>query len=71
MILRQSETSRQRLGYNETLRWLENRVQHCHPSNVLEFKRRISEAQARTAKTLFDMLVEIICQHKEIELRLE
>ena len=29
---RHSEISRERLGYGETLLWLEERVHHCHPS---------------------------------------
>jgi hypothetical protein len=68
---RHSELSRQRLGYVETLKWLEDRVQHCHPSNVASFRERIASARRGEGETLFDMLVEIIRDHEDIELRLE
>jgi hypothetical protein len=66
-----SDISRQRLGYGETLRWLEDRVQHCHPSNVASFQERIVSARRGEGETLFDTLVEIIRDHDDIELRLE
>ena len=66
-----SGLSRQRLGYSETLRWLEERVHHCPPSNVAHFQQRIIAAQRQEGETLFDSLVEIIRHHEDIELRLE
>ena len=66
-----SDVSRQRLSYDETLHWLEERVHHCHPSNVAHFQERIDTAHRKDGETLFDMLVAIIRDHKDIELRLE
>src|SRR5438132_14027248 len=40
LIWRQSNISRERLGYGETLRWLEERVHFCDPSNVAHFQER-------------------------------
>jgi len=71
LFWRHSEVSRERLGYEETIRWLEDRIRNCHPSNVAEFQLRLSEAKARKGATLFDTLLEIIGDHKDIELRLE
>jgi Barstar (barnase inhibitor) len=68
---RHSNLSRQHLGYGETLRWLEERVQHCHASNVAHFQERIVAARREEGETLFDELVFIIRDHAEIELRLE
>ncbi len=68
---RHSDLSRQRLGYCETLRWLEERVQHCHASNVARFQERIVAARRQEGETLFDTLVSIILDHADIELRLE
>jgi hypothetical protein len=71
LIWRNSEISRERLRYAETLRWLEERVHNCHPSNVAHFQDRILAAQRREGETLFDTLVAIIRDHDDIELRLE
>ena len=71
LIWRHSDISRERLGYSETLRWLEERVQHCHPSNVASVQERIASARRNEGETLFDTLVEIIRDHDDIELRLE
>jgi hypothetical protein len=71
LIWRQSDISRERLGYAETLHWLEERVHRCHPSNVASFQERITLARRREGETLFDTLIEIIRDHEDIELRLE
>jgi RNAse (barnase) inhibitor barstar len=71
LVWRHSEVSRQRLGYGETLRWLEENVQHCHPSNIADVQKRIVAARRQEGETLFDILVSIIRDHKDIELGLE
>lgn len=73
LIWRNSELSRERLGYPETIKWLEERVRKCHPSNVEVMKKRLELARHNRGETLFDMLVEIITDedHEDIELRLE
>lgn len=71
LIWQNSDLSRQRLGYKETLHWLEERVQHCHASNIAHFQNWIAKAQRQEGETLFDVLVSIIRDHSDIELRLE
>ena len=71
LIWRHSDLSRQRLGYGETLHWLEERVQDCHPSWVAHLQERIVAAHRQEGETLFDTLVSIILDHTDIELRLE
>ncbi len=66
-----SDISRRRLGYRETLHWLEERVRYCHPSNVAHFQERIAAARRQEGETLFDTLVAIVRDHEDIELRLE
>jgi RNAse (barnase) inhibitor barstar len=66
-----SDDSRQRLSYGETLHWLEERIQNCHPSTVALFQERIAAAHRQEGETLFDMLVAIVRDHEDIELRLE
>src|SRR5215472_287940 len=60
LVWKNSELSRNRLGYPETIKWLEDRVRKCHPSNVENFRQRISVAKQHCGPTLFDTLVEII-----------
>ncbi len=71
LVWRHSEISREQLGYGETIRWLEDRVYRCHPSNVTSFQERIAAARRGEGETLFDTLVEIVRGHGDIELRLE
>jgi hypothetical protein len=58
-----SELSRAALGYEATIRWLEQILLTCHPSNRAAVRARISRAQQGEGPTLFDDLVEIIRHH--------
>jgi hypothetical protein len=71
LIWRNSAISKEKLGYAETVEWYEIMIQHCHPSNVKAITRRLEHARDNVGYTLFDKLVEIINDHKNIELRLE
>ncbi len=79
IVWRDSAISRERLGYGETIKWLEERVQNCHPTNVPIMKQELAEARQGIGQTLFDMLVEIIRDHgpdgqeaeDQVDLRLE
>jgi hypothetical protein len=71
LIWQHSDLSRQRLGYAETLHWLEEKVHRCHPSNVASVQEEIAVVRRQESETLFDMLVQIIRDHEAIELRLE
>ena len=57
------ESSRQRLGYPETVRRLELRLQRCHPSNRRGVKRKLRAARKQKGPTVFDWLVEIVRKH--------
>jgi hypothetical protein len=55
--------SKERLGYAETVRQLEIRLQRCHPSNRTHVDRELSQARRGVGPTAFDWLVEIIRDH--------
>lgn len=55
--------SREALGYQETIRWLENKMQHCHPDNVEFLKRDLEAAQRGEGPTVADIIVGIIRIH--------
>lgn len=58
-----SADAKKALGYPETVRQLEIRLECCHPSNRREVGRMLSDARAGTGQTVFDRLVEIIRYH--------
>ena len=55
--------SRKRLGYLETVRQLERRLQRCHPTARRDIKAQLRNAQNSTGATVLDWLVEIIRVH--------
>ncbi len=79
LVWRNSELSRRRLSYSETVKWLKACRKSCHPSNVENVDRELYAARKSEGTTLFDWLVEIICDHGPggsndedgVELRLE
>lgn len=58
-----SETSRERLGYPETIRQLEEQLERCHPSNRAFIEHDLQVAQMHRGPTVFDWLVELIQAH--------
>jgi RNAse (barnase) inhibitor barstar len=63
LVWRNSELSRQRLGYSETVRFLEGRALHCLPANRAAIAADLERARMRQGRTVFDWLVEIISDH--------
>jgi RNAse (barnase) inhibitor barstar len=58
-----SQMSRERLGYPETVRQLELRLKKCHRTNRKQVAKDLGEARSHTGPTAFDWLVEIIKDH--------
>lgn len=58
-----STVSRERLGYPETVRRLECRLQSCHPTNRSGVAHDLDLARRGIGPTVFDWLVEIISDH--------
>lgn len=58
-----SAISRERLGYNETIRQLEQHLKLCHPSNRASIEHDLDLAHAHRGSTVFDWLVELIRVH--------
>ena len=70
LVWKNSNISRERLGYSETVRQLQKRLETCHPSNRGSVVRELEMAFQYTGPTVFDWLVEIVQGHQDIELRL-
>ena len=58
-----SAISRENLGYGETVRQLERRLERCHPSNRDKINRELEDARRGVGLTVFDWLVETIRDH--------
>ena len=58
-----SALSRQRLGHAETIKWIEEHLSTCHPSNVPHLNKRLAEPKEGQGETIFDTIVEIIQAH--------
>jgi hypothetical protein len=63
LVWEHSNLSRERLGYAETARLLELRLESCHPSNRKLVATDLQKAKEGKGTTVFDWLVEIIQIH--------
>lgn len=71
LVWKNSDLSRERLGYPETVRQLQKRLQKCHPHNRALVQEKINLAKINRGPTTFDWLIDIINEHNDIELILE
>jgi RNAse (barnase) inhibitor barstar len=58
-----SQLSRERLGYPETVRQLERQLQRCHQLNRDRVTQDLEEARHQRGDTVFDWLLEIVANH--------
>jgi RNAse (barnase) inhibitor barstar len=71
IVWKNSNKSKSDLGYPETIKWLERKLKRCHPSNVPSVKEELQRAKNYEGPTLFDIIIEIVEEHKHINLILE
>ncbi len=72
LVWKDSGLSRVSLGHGEMVKWLEERVQHCHPQNVPHMRERLEAAKLKRGQTMFEQLVEIVEDNGDyVQLRLE
>lgn len=65
-----SSRSRLKLGYKETVKYLQDKLGKCHSTAKREVKQELELAKREIGKTLFDIIVEIIEGHQNIKLKL-
>jgi RNAse (barnase) inhibitor barstar len=66
-----SDKSRRNLGQAETIKYLENNLKHCHPTNIPYVKKELEDMKNDKGKTLFERIIEITKTHQHIELEME
>ncbi len=71
LIWKRSQKSRVELGYDETVLYLREKLQWCHPTNRAAVEAEIAAAEAHTGPTLFDLIITIIQKQEHITLTLE
>lgn len=60
---RNADRSREVLGRDETVRYLERKLERCHTSNRAAVSADLEAARRGEGETLFDLIVEIIRVH--------
>jgi hypothetical protein len=70
IIWENSDKSKSDLDYPETIKWLEEKLKRCHPSNIPSVKGELLRANNGEGQTLFDIIIEIIEEHKHIDFTL-
>lgn len=58
-----SNLSRERLGYLETICQLQSRLANCHADNRAHVAEDLARAEAHEDRTVFDWLVEVVRAH--------
>jgi RNAse (barnase) inhibitor barstar len=63
-----SHKSQNDLGWNETIKYLENKLESCDISNTQNVSKDLELAQQHIGKTLYEIIVGIIKSHDSIKL---
>lgn len=71
LVWSQSDLARRQLGHQAMAAWLTSKLSQCEPGYGAHWKEQLAEVQQGRGQTLFDLLVEIITEHDQIELRME
>lgn len=71
ILWKESEKSKEDLGYEATREFYENKIRQGKPFNIELIQQKLYDLNEGKGQTLFDILVEIIESHINITLRLE
>lgn len=63
--------SRADLGNDETRKNYQMKIEQGYPYNLKLFQEKLSELEIGQGQTLFDIIIEIFTDHKNIELKLQ
>lgn len=71
IIWKDSQKSREDLGFNLTKEFYENKIKQGKPFNIELIQQKLDDLIVGNGQTLFEILVEIIESHKNITLILD
>jgi hypothetical protein len=58
-----AELSAERLGREETVQFLEQKLTTCHPDNIAHVKEDLQAARRQEGQTLFEIIIQVIREH--------
>jgi len=68
LVWKNSNKSKNDLGYLETVKYLEKRLIKCHSSNTQQIEKELLNAKNGKDQTIFERIIEIINTHNHIQL---
>ena len=71
IIWKESEKSKQDLGFDATREFYNNKIRRGKPFNIELIQQKLDDLTEGKGQTLFEILVEIIQSHSNIALKLE
>lgn len=71
LVWKNSKKSESNLSYDQTIIWIQNKLKHCHPSNIPAIEKELVLAKHGQGQTLYEIILKIIRYHKHISLILE
>lgn len=73
LILRwiNSDKSKMDLGQSETIKYISEKLQRCHPTNITSVETDLEKAKDGRGEMLFDIIVDITRGHEHIKLKIE
>lgn len=71
IIWKDSQKSKEALGFEATKEFYENKIRQGKPFNIHFAQQKLDDLIAGNGQTLFDILIEIIESHKNITLVLD
>lgn len=71
IIWKESEKSKQELGFDATREFYNNKIRQGKPFNIELIQQKLDDLTEGKGQTLFEILVEIIQSHSNIALKLE
>lgn len=70
IIWENANKSKEDLGYNATVIHYESMLMKCHQTNIDNVKVLLESAKQEKGDTIFDIIIQIIKEHDEIEIML-
>jgi RNAse (barnase) inhibitor barstar len=68
LIWKNSTMSSENLGFLETVKYIKEKLEKVHPTNISRVKKDLELAEKREGSTLFEILVEIIQRNQNVSL---
>ena len=71
LIWKNSNKSKDDLGYHETIRELQESLKECNNPDKSAIEKKIEDVKNKTEPTIFESLIELIIEHENVNLILE